>query len=82
MKEESSDSESEFDDDLVLEEDDEDDVLSEEKNENVRLCSFTLNHFYFQDKRTVSSGSSKRDEEDSRVVNKSDKSYPRRNWRI
>ncbi|KAE9554484.1 hypothetical protein FO519_002295 [Halicephalobus sp. NKZ332] len=66
VKEESSDSESEFDDELVLEEDDEDDVLSEEKNEH--------------DKRTMSSGSSKREEEEVRVVSKSEKSYPRRNW--
>lgn len=53
VKEDSSDSESDYDEDMVLEEEDEDEI-SDEKTD--------------QDKRTMSSGSSKREDEERDVV--------------
>ncbi|VDK57719.1 unnamed protein product [Anisakis simplex] len=64
VKEDSSESESEIDEDMVLEEDEEDDVLSDAKTD--------------QDKRTMSSGSSRRDEEEMRHLGRMERRYQSR----
>lgn len=76
VKEESSESESDVDEEMVVEEDEEEDVLSEEKTDQVRTLRAGLGPVaraghsrlqlsaLMQDKRTMSSGSSRRDDDD------------------
>ncbi|VDD96760.1 unnamed protein product [Enterobius vermicularis] len=59
VKEEKSDSESDLENEVVLEEDEDEDILSEERTD--------------QDKRTMSSESSRRDDDDSRKVKRNDR---------